>query len=131
MNKIIEKLDINPKFEFKKELMIGSMKVDFNSGNLANSWSTSDLMNLFIFKYHADGLTEIQNVMNDIMFRLLDTYKKVVDECGGFEGHEYETNRYVSHGNCNYWIRLIPFMGGSNYYIKAYFKKEDLNIQSA
>lgn len=125
MKAVIEKLCTADEFSFevKEELRIGTMRVDFNDGCLANKWVTSGLIKIFLGKFHMKAMIEVQKVVNDIEYRLLDTFDKVVKVCGA-EGYDYETDRFISYGNCNYWIRLIPVMGEYNYYIKIYVKEE-------
>lgn len=125
MNVELKKLCTKDEFTFeaKEKLRIGTMRVDFASGPPASKWTPSEFMKTFIDKFGIDAVNEVQAVVNDIQFRLLSTFDKVVDTCGGF-GYRHETNRFIEYGKFNYWIRLIPVRGDYNYYIKIYLKEE-------
>jgi S-adenosylmethionine hydrolase len=110
-------------FEVKEELRIGTMRVDFADGGLSNKWTGTKLMGDFIDKFGNVALNEAQETANDIQFKLLDTFDKVVEECGG-NGYKFESNRFSYSDRFNYWIRLLPVKGDYNYYIKVYLKEE-------
>jgi len=105
-------------FEVKEELRIGTMRVDFADGSLSNKWTSTEL----ITTVDHSLLREAQDIANDIQFNSLDTFDKVVEECGG-EGYKFECNRFCSSDKFNYWVKLIPTMGDYNYYIKIYLKE--------
>lgn len=125
MSNLIKKLHTEDEFNFevKENLRLGTMRVDFSDGSLANTWLPSESMEGFINKYDMAGVEEIQKVVNEIQFELIDTFAKVQELCNGY-GYDHQTNMYVSYGKCNYWIKLVPVQGDYNYYIKVYIKEE-------
>lgn len=108
-------------WEFKKELKIGHIRADFNDGGLHNSWIPAHDQEERV-KKHGIDLSEVQKVVNDIMFNHYMTLEKVQEVCGGCL-YSDESKVFITYGKCNYWVRFIPVKGDYNMYINVYAKE--------
>lgn len=103
-------------FEVDNEKKIGHMRCDFADGSIANTWFPTALA-----KKDGVNLQEIQDVVNEIMFKEITSFEKVVELCNG-QGYDFRSNLFVYEGKYNYRIDLIPAKGDYNYYIHVYEK---------
>ncbi len=79
------------------------MRIDWVSGQIANSWITKEAME------QADGeLTKIiQRKLNELMFDKLPLFEHVLIWCEG-DGYDKEVLLYHEGSGADYYIRLIP-----------------------
>lgn len=109
-------LETEQRFEVDKEKRIGHMRCDYQEGSIANTWFPTELT-----KKEGVNHREIQEIVNEIMFKEITSFDKVIELCGG-QGYENRCNRFVYKGDYNYWIDLIPVKGDYNFYIQVYEK---------
>lgn len=105
--------------EADDKLKVGTMRVDFKDGSLANKWMSEELFESVLNVLGKKAINEIQSIVNYITFEKFDTFDKVVGACTN-EGYEFSCNRFYKSENFKYWVRLIPVRDEYNYYIKVY-----------
>lgn len=92
-------------FEINNDKRLGTMRIDWYDGRLANQWNPNKLL-IELNESRKINLKVLQKELNYIQFELLSSFEKVTGLCDGI-GYDKETNLYF-RWNFNYIIRLIP-----------------------
>jgi hypothetical protein len=109
-------------FEFDKEKKLGHLRCQYGSTNqIANQFVSTELF-ADKSKNNEINLNRIQEVVNVIQFNWIENFKNLENLCKGEDWSKEETNYFFIDENINYWIRLIPQYGTSEYncYINVY-----------
>ena len=110
-------------FEFEKQKKLGHVRVQFGNEKLiANQFVPSEDFADNLKKYNLES-KKINDVVNCIQFELLGNFENLLLYCTGINSKD-ETNWFLQEGHINYWIRLIPTFGTSEYNCYIHFYHE-------
>lgn len=110
-------------FEFDKNKKLGHVRSQFGNDKLiANQFVASEDFSENLKKYNLN-VNRINEVANVIQFEFVENFDGLLRSCKGINSKE-ETNYFLQDSNINYWIRLIPTFGTSEYNCYIHFYHE-------
>lgn len=99
-------------FEINNSNRLGTMRIDWYDGKIANQWNPTELL-IKLKDSRLIDLNVLQEELNYIQFGLLYSFENVVRLCDG-TGYDKETHVYFV-GEFSYGIRLIPIRDSYSY----------------
>lgn len=99
-----------------KSKLLGVMRLDWSGSRMnevCNQWFPKEQLEMVLTD---SGLSvcSLQNHINEIIFKYLDNYDKVIDRCKG-EGYSHEETFKIQTNDFSFFVRLKPVMGEYSY----------------
>lgn len=98
---------------------IGTMRIDWNDGPIANSWFPTEYFDTA--KKEGMSVEKVQAEVNEIIFHKFLKYDNVLEACNG-NGYDNETHFHCIGEECDFGIRLIPVRTDYSY-VYIYYRK--------
>lgn len=99
-----------------KSKLLGVMRLDWSGSRInevCNQWFPEEQLEIIIANNEL-SVRSLQNQINEIIFKQLDTFDKVIHRCKG-EGYSYEETFRIQTDDFNFFVRLKPVSGEYSY----------------